>query len=124
MYIQFNPNPKGEFVGDCVIRAISKLLNMSWEETYIHLCVQGYKMGDMPSSNSVWSAYLQENGCSKEIIPNSCPNCYSVKDFCEDNPQGSFLLATGSHVVTVIDGNYYDSWDSGKEVPVFLFRKG
>ena len=38
MYSYFNPNPiKNKRVGDCVIRAISKALNQSWEETYIEL---------------------------------------------------------------------------------------
>ena len=45
MYSYFNPNPiKNNRVGDCVIRAISKSLNQSWEETYIELCLLGYIM--------------------------------------------------------------------------------
>jgi hypothetical protein len=39
-----------------------------------------------------------------------------VKEFCYDNPKGSFLVGTGTHVVAVIDGDYYDAWDSGNEV--------
>lgn len=33
-YINFNPNPDRKLVGDCVIRAISKAMNQSWEDTY------------------------------------------------------------------------------------------
>lgn len=80
-------------------------------------------MYDMPSSNAVWSAYLKSGGYTKNIIPSTCPDCYTVKQFCEDNPRGDFLLATGTHVVAVKDGNYYDTWDSGDEVPAFYFSK-
>ena len=122
-YVYFNPNPAGQRVGDCVIRAISKLTGQDWEQTYIGVAVQGYISYDMPSSNAVWAEYLRRRGFRRYVIPDTCPNCYTVKDFCIDNPQGAFLLATGSHVVTVIDGDYYDAWDSGAEVPIYFWTK-
>jgi len=33
------------------------------------------------------------------------------------------ILATGTHVIAVGDGNYYDTWDSGQEVPIYYWRK-
>ena len=39
MWIEYLNNPFGLRVGDCVIRAISKALDKSWEETYVDLCV-------------------------------------------------------------------------------------
>lgn len=118
-----NPNPKKNLVGDCVIRGISILTDKPWEYTYVEIVTQGYAMYDMPSSNAVWMAYLKSQGYDKYIIPNSCPDCYTIKDFCKDHPQGKYLLATGTHVVAVIDGNYHDTWDSGNEIPVFYFTK-
>lgn len=123
MYVFSNPNPAKILVGDCVVRGISILTDKSWEYTYMELLVQGYEMYDMPSSNEVWGGYLQGQGYRRNIIPNLCPSCYTVKQFCEDNPQGRFLLATGSHVIAVIDGSYYDTWDSGDEVPIYFFTK-
>lgn len=122
-FIFNNPNPAKNLVGDCVIRGISILTDKSWAYTYMEIIVQGYDMYDMPSSNEVWSAYLKSQGYSKRIIPNTCPSCYTIKDFCEDHPEGRYLLATGSHVVAVIDGNYYDTWDSGSEIPIYYFTK-
>ena len=123
MYVFFNPNPERKLVGDCVIRAISKLLNQSWERTYIDLVIQGYIMADMPSSDVVWQAYLKRNGFNRYVIPNTCPDCYTVADFAADHPTGSYLLFVGQHVVTVVDGDYYDSWDSGYRVPIYYFTK-
>ena len=123
MYIQSNNNPDKALVGDCTVRAISKAIGKPWDDTYIFLAVQGFKMKDMPSSNRVWGEFLYANGFRRFIIPDSCPNCYTIKDFCNDHPKGKFIVATGTHVVCVVDGNYYDSWDSGEEVPIYYWRK-
>ena len=122
-FIYFNPNPSGKRVGDCVIRGISFLTEQDWGKTYIKIVMQGFAMFDMPSSNAVWAEYLRKCGYKKFVIPDTCPECYTVKNFCEDNPSGKYLLATGSHVVAVKDGDYYDAWDSGDEVPIYFWRK-
>ncbi len=122
-FIYYNPNPKGKSVGDCVVRGLSKLLNQDWLDTYIDLCIHGAFAGDMPSANSVWSAYLASLGYNKYYLPNSCPNCYTVQDFCADNPRGKYLLSVGDHVVAVEDGSYYDAWDSGMETPICFYTK-
>ena len=122
-YKYYNPNPTGNDTGDCVIRAISKVMNQSWDETYWGLCDQGFLMGDWGDSNRVWDTYLRDNGFVRRVISNTCPNCYTVKEFCHDNPYGVFILATGNHVVAIVNGNYYDSWDSGNEVPIYYYTQ-
>lgn len=123
MFIYYNPNPVNSTVGDCVIRAISILLKMRWVDTYDDLAVLGREMYDMPSSNAVWSEYLYRRAFTRHVIPDTCPACYTVKRFCDDHKQGAYLLATGSHVVAVMDGNYYDTWDSGDEIPVYYYKR-
>jgi len=123
MFVEYNANPKHKRVGDCVIRAISKASGMSWEKTYTEIALKGFMMYDMPSSNAVWGKYLTEHGYEYATLPNTCPDCYSVIEFCEDFPTGTYIVATGTHVLTVIDGDYYDTWDSGDEIPVYYFRK-
>ena len=123
MYVFSNPNPAGQLVGDCVIRAIAIATKNDWETVYARVSLQGYLMNDMPSSNAVWGAYLRTLGFKREAIPNTCPECYTVNDFCEDNPEGVFIVATGNHVVAVVDGDYYDTWDSGDELPIYYWRK-
>lgn len=123
MYIYANPNPGNKTVGDCVIRALSLLLDLSWDQVYDELTDLGHEMYDMPSSNQVWSEYLYTKGYSRSIIPDTCPFCYRVCDFCDDHLSGRYLLAIGTHVVTVIDGDYYDTWDSGQEIPIYYFKR-
>lgn len=124
MWIDFNPNPVGRRVEDCSVRAISKALNVSWETAYSLITSNGFSMGDMPHSDSVWGAVLRQNGFYRSSIPNTCPDCYTAKDFCDDHPTGTFVLGFGRHVATVVDGNLYDSWDSSDEVPqYFWYRK-
>lgn len=123
MWIKYNPNPVGRQVGDCAVRAISKALKIDWEDAYLLICKAGYEMGDMPSSDSVWGAVLRQDGFYREAIPNSCPDCYNAMDFCIDNPRGTFVLGFGGHVATVVDGNLYDSWDSSREIPIYVWYR-
>ena len=122
-YIYYNPNPLGLSVGDCTIRAISGALKQSWKDTYMDLVNQGYQMYDMPSANRVWGQYLKNNGFRKYQLPDTCPSCYTIRDFCYDFPYGTYIVGTGEHVVCVRDGNYYDSWDSGNEIPIYYFER-
>lgn len=49
---------------------------------------------------------------------------YTVEDFCIDHPNGKYLLAIDGHVVTVIAGFYFDTWeDSGREIPIYYWFK-
>ena len=123
MYVEYNPNPDKKLVGDCVVRAIAKLLNKDWDYVYVQLSMEGYRLKDMPTANHVWGRYLLDKGYTKGIIPDTCPECMTVKQFSDEHRQGAYLLATGTHVVTVVDGDYYDTWDSGDEVPVYFFER-
>lgn len=123
MYSHYNQNPHGRNVGDCTVRAISKATGKSWGETYLSLCVQGYLMGDMPSANSCWGSYLRELGFTRRIMPDTCPECYTVADFARDHPVGTYILALSGHVVCVEDGTLYDSWDSSREVVLYYWTK-
>lgn len=122
-WIYFNPNPTGQRVGDCVIRAISAVTGQDWNTTFTGVALQGYVLGDLPSSNHVWGAYLRSKGFKRAVIPNFCPDCYSVDDFANDHPRGKFVLGTGTHAVAVVDGKVLDSWDSRGESPTYFFFK-
>ena len=120
---EYNPNPAGRAVGDCAIRAVAKALGLDWETAYALVASNGFQMGDMPSSNSVWGSVLRQNGFTRSAIPNTCPDCYTLERFAEDHPRGTFVVGTGSHVATIQDGAIYDAWDSSNEIPIFYWRE-
>lgn len=80
-------------------------------------------MGDMPSANAVWGTYLRGKGFVRQIIPDTCPDCYTVADFAMDHPSGTYILALSGHVVCVINGDWIDTWDSGGEIPLYYWHK-
>lgn len=123
MWIEFNPNPAGRRVGDCAVRAVAKALDTDWETAYAMIAANGFAMGDMPSSNSVWGSVLRQNGFYRQSIPETCPDCYTAEDFAKDNPKGTFVLGFGTHVATVKDGDIYDAWDSSKEIPQYVWYR-
>lgn len=120
---QYNANPKGKQVGDCTVRAISKATEQPWEDAYSGIALQGFLLADMPSANNVWGAYLKRKGFRRRMIPDSCPDCYTLEDFCRDHPIGTFIVALHGHVVAVKNGDYYDTWQSGNETPLYYFER-
>lgn len=123
MWTKYNPNPLNKRVGDCAVRAVSKATGQDWETAYIDMIVQGFAMCDMPSSNAVWGEYLRSKGFTRHIIPNECPDCYTLIDFCREYPKGTYVVALPNHAVAVIDGSYYDAWDSGSETPLYFWKR-
>ena len=123
MYVEYNPNPVGRRVGDCAVRAIAKALDTDWETAFAKIAAAGFAMGDMPSSDSVWGAVLRQNGFYRDVIPNTCPDCYSAENFRIEHPEGVYVLGFGGHVATIVDGQLYDSWDSSAEVPMYYWHK-
>jgi len=123
MFQLLNPNPRGNLTGDCVIRALAIAQDKTWDDIYLTLASYGYDMKDMPSSNNVWSYYLHNNDYKRYVIPDICPSCITIKDFVQ-NTSGRYILGTGSHVVAVDNGTYFDTWDSGNEIPIYYWKKG
>lgn len=122
-FCSYNANPKNKRIGDCVIRAISTALGRSWEDVYIDLCVDGLMSYELPNSDLLWGEYLKRNGFRRGIL--SCENglCVTVNDFCEMNPQGVFIVCPTNHVVAVIDGLFYDTWDCGNEIINYYWER-
>lgn len=119
-----NPNPLALRTGDCAVRASCLATGKSWDEAYTEITRLGRSMGLMPDQGAVWGAFLRKEGFVRKIIPNTCPDCYTIKDFAMDHPKGIYVMAVNGnpgHVVTIIDGDYLDVWDSGDEIPSFFY---
>ena len=123
MYIEFQNNPCGRKVGDCAVRAVSKALDITWENAFVMLALNGLQMCDMPSSDSVIGATLRQNGFTRKSLPASCPECYTAEDFCHEFMTGVYVLFFGGHVACVRDGALFDAWDSSNELPQYFWTK-
>lgn len=125
MYRYYQPNPiRLDPVGDCTVRALSKALDIDWEEAHVLLDYNSFMMGDISNANAVLVAVLRQNGFYMAVAEDTCPICYTAEMFCEDHPRGTYVLFFGSHVATVVDGELYDSWNSSNEIVLYyLYRK-
>lgn len=110
-------------MSDCTVRAICKATGKDWGEVYLSLCIQGYLNGDLPNANACWGAYLRSLGYRRYIMPDTCPDCYTVGKFADEHPRGTYILALSGHVVCVQDGTIYDSWNSENEIPLYYWVK-
>mgnify|MGYP007101839776 CR=1 FL=1 len=120
-WVHYEPNPVRTGAIDCAVRAISKALDVSWERAYVMLSVNGFVMGNAPVGDEVWGSVLRQHGFSRHTIPNTCPECYTVEEFAEDHPSGTYVVKSENHVATIQDGNLYDSWDSSQKTAIYYW---
>lgn len=122
MWRRVNPNPAHKNVGDCVVRAISIATGRPWIDVYDDICLTGREEFDMPNSDAVWGLYLYRLGFEPFVLSNRCPKCLTIRAFCDIFSKGTYIIGTGSHAVAIIDGDYYDSWDSGDQIASYFWR--
>lgn len=123
MWKKHNENPGNRNVPDCTVRAISKAMDQSWMRTYWGLCLQGAMIFNMPSADETWWLYLKKHGWQRRFLSRDCPVCYTVNDFCQEYPYGVYVLGLDGHVLTVVDGEFLDTWDSGERNPIYYWTK-
>ena len=123
MWRYFQPNPRNLNVGDCTVRSICAVTGESWRTVHRALCDLSEDMADMPSADRCWWELLRQIGFQQKRMIDRCPDCYTVRDFCRDHPNGIYVLGPHEHAVAVISGRYWDSWDSGDTVPTYYFTK-
>lgn len=122
MWINCNVNPARNHTGDCVIRACTVALNSTWLKVSDEIYALSRKEYLSMQDDNLWGKYLYQKGFRPFLLPESCPSCITIKRFCVMYPRGTYIVGTGTHAVAVIDGNYYDSWDCGNEMPSFFWR--
>lgn len=82
-----------------------------------------YDLCDMPSSNYVIDQYLKSKGFRHRMLPDTCPDCYTLQQFVQEHPNDKYIVATGSHLIAVDSGVIYDSWDSRDEIVTYYYAK-
>ena len=115
----FNPNPCSNFIGDCVVRAVSGAMDISWNEAMDRLASVGETT---VNAREVYPKVLEREGftCHKPLTRNG--RRLTGRDFCIEmdkqcqNGERIFAHSGRSHAVAIVpvDGHYrvIDSWDS------------
>lgn len=115
-YKYYQPNKKDlkDEYGDCVIRALTKATGKEWLVVFDELTPIARELQCMPNSKPCYEAYLRLHGFTYTGISNKKGTKRPTVDrFAKDNPKGIYFLRVANHVVTVVDGIYYDTWQSG-----------
>lgn len=110
-------------MGDCTVRAICAVTGLDWRTVHRFQCALAGWLGNMPEANTVWWRLLELIGFRRRVLLDRCPDCYTVKDFCRDHPRGVYILGPHEHAVAVIQGRYWDSYDSGETIPTYYFAR-
>ena len=119
MYKYFNPTPLGRSVDDGIIRALCKATDQRWDDVLLDLFLVSYNLADVPGSRDVWGSYLKSDNFKQFPIDTNI----KLKDFCELNNSGEYIAVLKNSAVYILDGDYYDEWDSGEEEVSYFFRR-
>lgn len=120
--IFYNPNPDTVHSDDCVVRAISAVCCEDWNLVYHALCAIGAKIHQMPNADKVWQKFLDNEGFSNEDDSTRIRDI-TVGWFCRTHKEGRYILRTRRHLVAVVDGFFLDTWNSGNETVLHVFKK-
>ena len=113
-FVWYNANPKNRLTtGDCVVRAISMLTNVSWEQTLQNLTELGIFEGRVYNDPVIYTKYLGNLGFVKIAQPRFPNNTkLTGKQFCEFFDRPCIASIGGHHVVYINKGKVFDTWDS------------
>lgn len=112
---EYNANPYGEHIDDCVFRAISLILDIPYWEVFDELCA--YAGDDRePNNGNCFLPWLQTKGyevrefITKITVSKFLENINSM-DGAEDV---NVLLLVNGHLTAIKGGICYDTWDCGR----------
>lgn len=113
---KYNPNPKSRNIGDCTLRSYCAAFGIDWDKSFDIA-------SKIAKENSSMIQYVAEKvlvehfGCTvdEEYKKTKAKDRITVNSFAMTHPYGTYVLHVRSHQVTVKNGEYWDSWDSGEK---------
>lgn len=101
-----------EITGDCVIRAISFILDLDY-----------YKVLDILLNNSEYfNCDMLLRDCYAQTLSEGFGlPCYdgmgkTVRELADDLPYSKIIARVPSHLTAIKDSNIYDTWDTSDEI--------
>lgn len=115
-YYQPNKKDLKDDYGDCVIRALTKALGKEWLEVFDELVPISREEQCPYNCKPCYERYILSKGFTYSGISNGKGSKRpTVKEFANSHKNGTYILRVAHHLVTVVDGKYYDTWDSGSK---------
>ena len=113
---EYNPKPKKKKVGDCALRAYCAAFGWTWEEAFEKSSEIAKDEAIMMDTHKTCEKVMEGEGyVLDEEFKKSKRKDLTVNEFALTHPYGTYFLNTHGHLLCVKDGEYWDSWDSGKK---------
>jgi len=123
-WVEFNPNPgKNTKASDCTIRAYCAAEKLSWDEAFD---IAGQIAKDnawMPNDKALVEKIIIDKFGYEMCKLEKDEKKMTVNEFAIKYNIGTYLVMVARHLVAVVDGQYYDSWDSGDKKVSKYFAK-
>ena len=113
---EYNPNPKERNIGDCTIRSYCAAFGLSWDKAFdiaSKVAKEESSMIQYVADKVLTNAFncVVDEKYNKKTVKGK--DRITVNEFALSHPYGTYILHVPKHQVTVINGEYWDSWDSG-----------
>lgn len=112
----YNANPKNRITGDCRIRAIAVACEVPYNQVVMDLARIQCETGYDQTANQGISILLKEYGWIKHKQPRKADNTkYTGEEFCRLLAKKNKRYVAnigGHHIVAIVDGKVWDTWDS------------
>ena len=115
---EYNPNPKERNIGDCTIRSYCAAFGISWDKAFDIASIVAKEESSMIQYvadkvlTEKFNCVVDEKYNKKTV---KGKDRITVNEFAMSHPYGTYILHVPKHQVTVINGIYWDSWDSGQK---------
>lgn len=111
---KYNPNPQSRNIGDCTLRSYCAAFGITWDKAFDIA-------SKIAKDNASMIQYVSDKvltehfGCTldEEYKKVKAKDRITVNTFAMTHPYGTYILHVRQHQVTVKNGEYWDSWDSG-----------
>lgn len=117
-FIEYNANPYGKDIDDCLIRALTKATGKDYMEVMDDLIAvadgEGWEIDEL---RTMWK-YLTSNGWECCELEWGC----TVKQYAKINTEPRIVIVNG-HATYTEGGNIYDTWNPSRYKVKRVFRK-
>ena len=115
-WVKYNANTGNSYTSDCVVRSLCFALKKDYNQVRKEL--NQWRKSHGRDSYKQWDMFIGWLKATHRTAGIHVEYPISVQQFSEEHPSGVFVCltesskGTGSHLVTVLNGDIYDSWDS------------